>query len=360
MTPQPHDDLNGARVLVTGGAGFLGTAIRAALTRAGAMPLLLDNLSAYGPTTLTLLGTGPGDLQLTVGDICDEHLVGSLVADADYVVHAAAHSSVHGCTAEPATAVRSNLTGTDTVLRAVAAARRVRRFVLLSTAQVYGHGAPHAARPEQAESFTEDQPLDPLNIYANSKLWAEGHTRQILGTAGCDFTILRPFSVYGPGQVPKPGAASWVVAQFTMYAALGQQLLLNNGGHQVRDFLFRDDAAEAVVRCLTAPAAAGQTLNVGTGIPTAVREVAAHIRARFPDAEVVDAPRVAQDPLGACADTTRMRRVLGWSPRVAVADGIARYVEWVRSTPNSIPDWMRGETSASRINAWRPPAPSPL
>ncbi|KAB7835576.1 NAD-dependent epimerase/dehydratase family protein [Streptomyces mobaraensis] len=357
MSPQPRDELTGARVLITGGAGFIGTSLRTALAQAGARPALLDNLSAYGPTTLTLLSTGPTDEDLTVGDINDEALVRRLVAEADYVVHAAAHSSVHGCTTDPQTAVRSNLTGTDTVLRAVAASRTVRRFILLSTAQVYGHGAPHTARPEQAGLFTEDQPLDPLNIYANSKLWAEGHTRQLLGAAERDYTILRPFSVYGPGQVPKPGAASWVVAQFTMYAALGQQLLLNNGGRQVRDFIFRDDVADAIRLCLTTPAASRQILNLGTGTPTSVREVAEHVRRHFPEAEIVDAPRVAQDPLGACADTTRMRSVLDWSPSVDVANGIDRYVQWVRTTPNAIPDWMRAETSTSRINAWRAPAP---
>ncbi len=353
MTPSPHDDLTGARVLITGGAGFIGTVLRSALAAAGARPALLDNLSAYGPTPLTLLGTGPSDPDLTIGDINDQTVVERLVAEADYVVHAAAHSTVQGCTTDPATAVRTNLAGTDSVLRTVAAARHVRRFVLLSTAQVYGHGAPQAPR---TGVFTEDQQLDPLNVYANSKLWAEGHTRQLLGVAEKDFAILRPFSVYGPGQVPKPGAASWVVAQFTMYAALGQQLLLNNGGRQLRDFIFRDDIAAAVVRALTAPKAAGQTLNLGTGTPTSVRDVAEHVRRHFPSADIVDAPQVAQDPLGACADTARMRDVLNWSPAVSVGEGIDRYVQWVRTTPNAIPDWLRAETSTSRITSWGAPA----
>lgn len=357
MPSHTYDDLSGARVLITGGAGFIGTALRTTLARAGARPALLDDLSAYGPTTLTLLGTGPTDPALTVGDINDQELVRRMVADADYVVHAAAHSSVHGCTTDPHKALRSNISGTHTVLGAVAAAPNVRRFVLLSTAQVYGHGVPHTPLNRQAGYFTENQQLNPLNIYANAKLWAEGHTRQVLGLAGRDFTILRPFSVYGPGQVPKQGAASWVVAQFTMYAALGQQLLLNNGGRQVRDFIHRDDVADALRRCLTAPAASGQTLNLGTGTQTSVRQVAEHVARHFPGAEIVDAPRVAQDPLGACSDTTRMHAVLDWKPAIGVADGIDAYVDWVRSTPNAIPDWMRAETSTSRIAAWGAPVP---
>ncbi|MFF0551044.1 NAD-dependent epimerase/dehydratase family protein [Streptomyces sp. NPDC004311] len=357
MTAHTHNDLTGARVLITGGAGFIGATLRTALTSAGARPALLDDLSAYGPTTLTLLGTEPGDPALTVGDINDEPLVRRMVADADYVVHAAAHSSVHGCTTDPGKAFRSNLAGTDTLLRAVAAAPHVRRFILLSTAQVYGHGAPHTPLGDRAGYFIEEQPLNPLNIYANSKLWAEGHTRQLLDLAERDYTIVRPFSVYGPGQVPKQGAASWVVAQFTMYAALGQQLLLNNGGRQVRDFIHRDDVADALRLCLTSPAASRQTLNLGTGTQTSVREVADAVARHFPGAEIVDAPQVAQDPLGACADTTRMRTALDWEPAVGVADGIDAYVDWVRTTPNAIPDWMRAETSTSRISAWSAPAP---
>ncbi|WP_327591366.1 NAD-dependent epimerase/dehydratase family protein (plasmid) [Nonomuraea sp. NBC_00507] len=344
-------------MLITGGAGFIGTAVRRILNAVGAAPALLDNLSAYEPTTLSLLGTGPDDPQLTVGDICDETLVRDMVAQADYVIHAAAHSTVGGCATNPATHFHSNLAGTDTVLRAVAETPGVRRFVLLSTAQVYGSGDPHAD-PDQIRLFTEDQPVRPLNLYASAKVWAEFHTRQLLAPAGRDFTVLRPFSVYGPGQVPKPAAPSWVIAQFTMYAALGQELILNNGGRQVRDFLYRDDAAEAVTRSLLAPAASGQTLNLGTGTATSIRTVAGHVRAHFPETEVVDAPRPAQDPLGGRADITRSTSVLAWMPKVSVTEGIARYVEWVSTTPAAIPPWLREETSQSRITAWNSSAAS--
>ncbi|MEV7189790.1 NAD-dependent epimerase/dehydratase family protein [Kitasatospora sp. NPDC093102] len=349
--------LHGARVLVTGGAGFIGTAVRDALRRAGARPVLLDNLSAYEPATVALLGTGRHDPDLVFGDASDNDLVRHLVHDADFVVHAAAHSTVQGCLADPDTAFRSNLAATDTLVRAVADSPSIRRLILLSTAQVYGHGDPDTdtTRPRL---FTETQPYQPLNPYASAKLWAELHTRQLLTAAGRDFTLLRPFSVYGPGQVPKPGAASWVVAQFTMYAALGQELLLNGGGRQVRDFVFRDDAADAIVRALTAPGAAGRTLNLGTGVQTSVSEVAEHVLAHFPGTTVRTAPPAAGDPLGGRADTALMHRVLDWAPAVTVTEGIARYVDWVRSTPAAIPPWMRAETSDGRLAAWTAPGPA--
>ncbi|MFF2618850.1 NAD-dependent epimerase/dehydratase family protein [Kitasatospora sp. NPDC058046] len=357
MAHPASSPLTGARVLVTGGAGFIGTAVRDTLLRAGARPVLLDDLSAYDPTVYTLLGTGRSDPDLVFGDLGDETLVRHLVGDADFVVHAAAHSTVQGCLADPKSAFRSNMAGTDTVVRAVADTPGVRRLVLLSTAQVYGHGGPDsdATRPRL---FTENQPHQPLNPYASAKSWAEQHTRQLLTAAGRDVTVLRPFSVYGPGQVPKPGAASWVVAQFAMYAALGQELLLNGGGVQVRDFLFRDDAAEAIVRSLTAPGAAGQTLNLGTGMQTSVRDVADQVVAHFPGTRIRVAPPAAGDPLGGRADTALMHTALEWAPAVTVADGIARYVEWVTATPQAVPEWMRAETSASRLAAWSGTAPA--
>jgi len=357
VTSSPLNDLHGARVLITGGAGFIGTALRRTLQAAGATLLLLDDLSAYEPATLALLGTGRDDPQLTTGSVADETLVRRMVASADFVVHAAAHSTVGGCAADPATAFRSNMAGTDTVVRAVADTPSVRRFVLLSTAQVYGNGNP-ALPADQLRVFAEDQPVRPMNLYASAKVWAEFHTTQLLTPAGRDFTVLRPFSVYGPGQVPKPAAPSWVIAQYSMYAALGQQLLLNNGGRQVRDFLFLDDAAHAIALALLAPGASGRVLNLGTGTSTSVRQVAETVSGHFPGTELVHAPRPAQDPLGGRAETDAMAAALGWTPTVTVAEGIARYVDWLRTTPLAIPSWLRAETSESRLAAWNPPTPA--
>jgi nucleoside-diphosphate-sugar epimerase len=353
VSAQLHD----ARVLITGGAGFIGTTLSRTLESHGATVTVLDDLSAYDEATLALLGTGRSDPRLTLGCVSDQDLVRALVREADFVVHAAAFSTVGGCAADPATAFRSNLAGTDTVVRAVAQTATVRRFVLLSTAQVYGNGNPLLA-PDQLRVFREDQPVRPLNLYASAKVWAEFHTQQLLTPAGRDFTVLRPFSVYGPGQVPKPAAASWVIAQLSMYGALGQQLLLNNGGRQVRDFLHVRDAAEAITRALTAPGAARAVLNLGTGIATPVREVADLVQQHYPGTELVDAPRAAQDPLGGRADIDAMQRALDWTPQTSVADGVADYAAWLAATPHAIPGWLREETSASRITAWSGTTPT--
>ncbi|WP_182884201.1 NAD-dependent epimerase/dehydratase family protein [Microbispora sp. H10885] len=339
--------LKGSRVLVTGGAGLIGSALRRTLETAAASVTVLDNLSGYDRATLALLGVDDHDPSLKVGDICDEDLVRVLVDESDYVIHAAAYSTVAGCTRDPATAFHSNIAGTETVLRAVARSRHVRRFAFISSAQVYGHGT---AGSDAVQVFSEDQPYSPLNLYAAAKAWGEWQTRFLLGSAQVDHVVLRPFSVYGEGQIPKPGAYSWVIAQFAMYATIGQRLPLNNGGRQVRDFLHVEDVATAICRALTADTASGKTINLGTGRVTPVRRVAELVRAHFPDAQFQDAPRPAQDPLGGCADIACMTEVLGWEPQITVENGIARYVEWLRAVPAAIPDWLRSERD--RIASW--------
>ncbi|WP_436758709.1 NAD-dependent epimerase/dehydratase family protein [Streptosporangium sp. V21-05] len=338
--------LSGRHVLITGGAGLIGAVIGRMLEAAGAHVTALDNLSSY-ETMPTLLKADEHESGLRIGDICDEDLVRDLVRDSDYVIHAAAHSTVAGCTRDPETAFHSNVAGVETVLRAVADAGNVRRFLFISSAQVYGHGA---AGSDAVQTFTEDQPISPLNVYAAAKAWGEWQTRFLLNAAGVDFTVVRPFSVYGEHQVPKPGAYSWVIAQFAMYAAIGDPLPLNNGGRQVRDFVHVEDAAAGICLALVGEEAGGQIVNLGTGRTTSVRRVAELIQTHFPDAQLCDAPRPAQDPLGGCADINRMSQVLGWEPQISVEAGIARYVDWLRAVPAAIPDWLR--TEGDRVASW--------
>ncbi|MGA5284894.1 NAD-dependent epimerase/dehydratase family protein [Streptomyces griseoincarnatus] len=338
-TRSPLSALNGAKVLLTGGAGLIGTRVHRRLEEAGAIVTVLDDLSAYEESTLELLGVDQSDPQLIVGDVADQELVNSLVNGSDYVIHAAAHSTVAGCKADPETAFRSNMAGVNSILRAVVRAGSVKRFLFVSSAQVYGQGDGR----QEVQRFTEDMPADPLNPYASAKLWGELQTRQMLDHHGIDYAVIRPFSVYGEGQVPKPDAYSWVIAQFTMYAALGQELPLLNDGRAVRDRIHVDDTAEAICHALVAENASRQTLNLGTGVATTVREAAELVREYFADATFTNHPPAPQDPLGGYADTTHMERALGWRPEISLADGVRRVVTWLRETPQAIPQWLRDE-----------------
>ncbi|MER5768178.1 NAD-dependent epimerase/dehydratase family protein [Streptomyces sp. NPDC001985] len=333
--------LRGSKVVVTGGAGLVGSRLTALLSGAQAEVTILDRMDAYPESTHRLFGAEKLATRLIVGDISDREKVRALVADADYVVHAAAFADVAACTRRPDIAFRANNDGTETVLEEVAAAN-VRRFVMVSSAAVYGNGVPGA---EGVQRFAEDQPPHPLSVYANAKLWAEHQTRLMLGAADTEFAILRYFSVYGDPQVPKPGSHSWMVAWLAMHARVGLPMRLNGGGIQVRDLVHVDDIAAATALALVEDGVVGETVNVGSGVPTSVRDVGELIAPHFPGSEFIITPRPADDPLGGFAATEKLNELMRWKPGITVREGVERYVRWLNATPEAVPHWLTEKTA---------------
>ncbi|MGK4909552.1 NAD-dependent epimerase/dehydratase family protein [Streptomyces albus] len=359
------NELAGRNVLVTGGAGLIGSRIAACLRQVGARPIQLCTLEAYPSHTYRdLFGIDPTDSDLIVGSIQNPDVVRNAVAGADYVIHAAALADVAACTREPTAAIHTNITGTQVLLGAVAACDRVRRLVFVSSASVYGNGNPENwARPCEEyrtvrklleavygnvpPQFHEHTPLRPMSVYANTKAWGETQTSLTLGAVGTSYTVVRYFSVYGEPQVIKENSHSWVVAWFATRAVLGLPLHLNGGGHQVRDLVHVEDIAAATVRALVAPRAHNETINIGTGTPTSIRTVAELVAERYPGTRFVETPMPPGDPLGGYASTHRMEAVLGWRPAITVKHGVARYADWLDKTPEAIPAWLRAESEAA-------------
>ncbi|MFE6684989.1 NAD-dependent epimerase/dehydratase family protein [Streptomyces sp. NPDC057743] len=332
------EKLRDSRVVVTGGAGLVGSRLVRLLRRAEAEVTILDRLDAYPDEVHgTLFGVDGLGADLVVGDICDRAAVRRVLAGADYVVHAAAYADVAACTRRPDIAFRANVEGTQVVLEEVAASE-VRRLVLISSAAVYGNGDPGVRGPQV---FREDQRLLPVSVYANSKLWAEYQTRLLLSGAGSpEYAVLRYFSVYGDPQVPKPGSHSWMVPWLSMQAQLGRPLRLNGGGVQVRDLVHVEDVAAATALALVEEGMAGATVNVGTGVPTSVREVGQLIARHFPRVHFLTTPLPEGDPLGGYADTEQCRELLRWAPGIDVRAGVERYVRWLTKTPQAVPGWL--------------------
>ncbi|GII94399.1 hypothetical protein Ssi02_46300 [Sinosporangium siamense] len=189
-------------------------------------------------------------------------------------------------------------------------------------------------------------PLRPVSIYGSTKACGEFQTATVLGGAVRSYAIVRYFSVYGEPQVIKENSHSWVVAWFCMRAALGLPLQLNGGGHQVRDLVHVDDIATGTLHTLIEPAAHNQTLNLGTGTGTTIRQIAELVRRHYRDATVTDTPRPPGDPLGGYACTRRMTELLGWQPSISVTEGVARYAGWLKETPSAIPAWLRQPAAA--------------
>ncbi|MEU7638827.1 MULTISPECIES: NAD-dependent epimerase/dehydratase family protein [unclassified Streptomyces] len=338
------EKLRDSRVVVTGGAGLVGSRVVRLLRRADAEVTILDRLDAYPDAVhSTLFGVDRLGADMVVGDIRDREAVRRVLAGADYVVHAAAYADVAACTRRPDIAFRANVQGTEVVLEEVAASD-VRRLVLVSSAAVYGNGDPAIRGPQV---FREEQQPHPVSVYANSKLWAEHQTRLLLSGADTpEYAVLRYFSVYGDPQIPKPGSHSWMVAWLSMQARLGRPMRLNGGGVQVRDLVHVEDVAAATALALVEEGMAGATVNVGTGVPTSVREVGELIAPHFPGAHFVTTPLPEGDPLGGYAATGLCRELLRWSPRIDVRAGVERYVRWLSATPHAVPGWLAAEPAA--------------
>ncbi|MFC5666618.1 NAD-dependent epimerase/dehydratase family protein [Kitasatospora misakiensis] len=339
--PRLHQ-LTGACVLVTGGGGLVGSRIVAQLAACGATPIVLDRFDAYPRPVRDLFRVDRNGARVVLGDVRERATVKWLTGRADYVIHAAAYADVAACTRRPDIAFAANVHGTQTVLDAVATSP-VKRLVFVSSASVYGDGAPTQA---DAARFAEDQPLTPISVYANTKLWGEHQVRLMLG-GGTEYSIVRYFSVYGEPQIPKPGSHSWMVPWLALSAHTGRPMRLNGGGHQVRDMVHVEDVAHATILALVTDQAAGQTINIGTGIPTSVRRIAELIAAHYPGAAFVETPMPEGDPRGGCADTRRATDLLGWRPAITLTEGIDRYVHWLSTTPDAVPDWFTTPTTTA-------------
>lgn len=339
-------DLAGATVTVTGGFGLVGSRIVHRLRALGAKPLAVGRLDAYGNNICSsMFGISPSDPDVIAGDITDAALMNDLISRSDYVIHAAALADVAECTRNPGAALEANIRGTQVVLDAAARhGGTLRRLVFVSSASVYGVGTGSGGAEDR---FSEEDALTPGSVYANTKLWGERQTALALGSADDSYAIVRYFSVYGEPQVVKENSHSWVVAWFAMRAALGLPLHLNGGGRQVRDFIHVDDVAEATLLSAVTQRAHRATLNVGTGLATSIRQIADMVRRCHPDVRLIETPRPQGDPLGACADITRMRQVLGWVPQVNIEDGVSRYLQWLEATPAAIPAWLHTEAEAA-------------
>ncbi|MEU1021845.1 NAD-dependent epimerase/dehydratase family protein [Streptomyces sp. NPDC005904] len=352
-------ELSGRTVLVTGGAGLIGSRITAYLRQLGARPVSLCTLDAYPPHVYRdLFGVDTADSDVIAGDVQDPALVKQVVSECDYVIHTAALADVAACTRHPMAAIQTNITGTQVLLDAVAACEGVRRFCFVSSAGVYGNGNPDDWASPRDEcrtmrqllesvygqiphQFHEHTPLRPMSVYANTKAWGETQTALVLGAVHTSYTIVRYFSVYGQPQVVKENSHSWVVAWFATRAALGLPLHLNGGGRQVRDLVHVEDVAAATVRSLVAPRAHNETVNVGTGTPTSIRTVAELITRHYPGTRVKETLMPPGDPSGGYAATHRMEAVLGWRPTVTVAEGVKSYAAWLAKHPAAIPAWLR-------------------
>lgn len=322
--------VNEQKILITGGCGFIGTALIRRLreqypkVRIVVLDSLLtgtsEDLESVAPVERTSTDAPGGDtgaVALVQADVRDAEAVAACARGCDAVVHLAANTGVGPSVEDPRLDMEVNVGGTFNVLEA-ARTEGVSKVVFASS------GAPAG---EVEPPIHEELPPHPVSPYGASKLAGEGYCSAYNKTFGIDTVCLRFGNVYGPGS----GKKMSVVAKFIRQALEGEPCVIFGDGQQTRDFLYIDDLVDAVIRSLEQPVG-GETFQIATGHERTVGEMAEVLReclARYSvDLEVRhDAPRQG-DVSRNFSDVSKAKSQLGWAARTELADGLETTVRW--------------------------------
>jgi dTDP-glucose 4,6-dehydratase len=328
-------------VLVTGGAGFIGSHLVDLLRTQGRRVTVLDRLSTGGSLMNLEVHDRDPDVRFVRGDVRDPDVVHSLVAGTDAVVHAAAESHVDRSIDDPRPFFETNVLGTQTVLEAVRNAGT--RMLMLSTDEVYGPGDPGGGL------FDEDAPLSPRSPYAASKAAADLACQAYVRTYGTDVTVVRATNAYGPRQIER------VIPTYTICALEGEPLPVYGEGRERREWLHVHDWVRAAVTVLD-QGEPGRLYNIGAGIEIENRELAERI---------ADLVGVSRDAIAFVPDrpghdfrygvSAERVRALGWEPAIGLDDGLASTVAWYRDHVA----WLRRAHAVDVVTAPRAPGPRP-
>jgi len=310
-----------ARILVTGGAGFIGSHLVHALVDNGDDVRVVDDLSSGH---LENLEDVRPRIEFVEGDVSDRAVAARAVAGTDVVLHHAAIASVPRSIEDPLRNHRANVGGTLALLMA-ARERGVRRFVLASSAAVYGDG-------EETPKH-EELPARPISPYAVSKLVGEGYCRRFTAAGWTPAVCLRYFNIFGPRQDPASDYAA-VIPAFAHALLEGRVPVIHGDGEQTRDFTHVENVVRANLLAITRDEAVGGVFNIGCGGSYSVNDLYARIAANLaPGAKAARGKRRPGDVRMSEACIDRAREQLGYEPVVGFEEGLAATCRWFRENP---------------------------
>jgi len=356
-------------VLVTGGAGFIGTHLVRRLLREGCTVTILDNFSpqVHGDNC-SLPSDLRGNVDLQIGDVRDEAAVAQAIKGQEIVVHLAAETGTGQSMYEVVRYEKVNIQGTAVLMHCLVnnKASSVRKVVLASSRAVYGEGkyncpvdgdvypegrkvddlvagrfepsCPACGAPCQVQLTAEDSPLQPSSFYGLTKQNQEQMISLFAKSLGFSWTGLRYQNVYGPGQSLQ-NPYTGILAIFSNQARAQQPINIFEDGLESRDFVYIDDVVEATWRTVAGTTMHAGAVNVGSGARVTVRDVVREITDFFSsDSQVSISGMFRQGDIRHCiADLTKARRLIGFEPKWRFHDGIQQFLAWAASE-ESAPD----------------------
>jgi UDP-glucose 4-epimerase len=293
--------------LITGAAGFLGSAIANHLAREGQQVRGLDDLSTGDPQTLS------PDVHFTRGDVNDRPKLWTLLQEVDCVYHLAARVSVPESILYPREYNAVNVGGTVSLMEAIRDVG-VKRVVFASSGAIYGN--------QDIQPLAEGQNPHPSSPYAVSKLAAEYYIRTIGNLWNIETVCLRIFNAYGPGQ-RLPASHPPVIPYFLRQAVRNGTMIINGDGSQTRDYVYVDDVVSAMVAASTAPNVNGMVINIGSGIETSVRSLAEIVlKVTGSQTNIVYNAKLSGGITRLCADLSLANQKLNYRPSINLEEGL--------------------------------------
>ena len=300
------------KILVTGVAGFLGSALAQGLLEGGHEVHGLDDLSTGKEEAI------PKGVEFELGDMLDRPKLWTLLQDVECVYHLAAKVAVQESILYPREYNSTNVGGTVSVMEAMRDVG-VKRVVFTSSGAVYG--------AQVAQPLNELMVPSPDSPYAVSKLSAEYYVKTIGQLWGIETVTLRIFNAYGPGQ-HLPADHPPVIPNFLKQAAKGGSLIVHNSGSQTRDFVYLDDVVNALVRAGTATGVDGTTINIGSGKEYSILDLVNNVvELTGADTETIYNHKATGGVSRMRADITQASKLLGYKPKFCLAEGLARTLE---------------------------------
>jgi dTDP-glucose 4,6-dehydratase len=308
------------KVLVTGGAGFIGSHLTEKLVALGARTRVLVHYNSSGSWGWLDHSPVKNDIEVNLGDIRDQDSLERAMEGVDVVFHLAALIAIPYSYQAPLSYVRTNVEGTMNVLQS-AARNEVSSIVHTSTSEVYGSAI--------TVPISEQHPLQGQSPYSATKIGADKIAESFHLSFGLPVVTVRPFNTFGPRQSMR------AVIPTIITQALYEEEIRLGSLDPTRDLNYVADTVEGFVKAAATPAAIGETINLGTGRETSIRELTQKIQ------EIVgrDLPIVTDkqrirptksEVERLCADTSKARAILGWSPAYTLEQGLEQTVEWIR------------------------------